>query len=229
LSVSSSPLWSLSSTSVCCCTMRSKLGCLALLLKLVKAKIETSCAGVAPTFMADGGRVPCAGDSDPRDEKVRSPKPLLSPACAASPGALSLGEYIGTGIKTEGDVCLADALVLRALLDPLDTGVRFFVDATGTSSVAGSAPVIIRSVSFTGSGVFSPSFRRLGRVDIDLVTKPSLSSLELFTVLLVLVDLVAIEFAAFLRGAVFATRVVVAVVDVILVLFGRGIIAIDPY
>jgi hypothetical protein len=49
--------------------------------------------------------------------------------------------------------------------------------------------------------------------------------------LVVLADLVAMVFGASLRGAVFATRVVVVAVvaDVILVLFGRGIIAIDMY
>lgn len=57
-SVSSRLSRSLSSTSVVCCTMRSRLGCRALLLKLVRANMDFSCAGVAPTLMADGGRVP---------------------------------------------------------------------------------------------------------------------------------------------------------------------------
>jgi hypothetical protein len=231
LSVSSSPLWSSSSTSVCCCTMRSKLGCRALLLKFVKAKMEASCAGVAPTLMADGGRVPCAGDSEPRDEKVRSPKPLSSSACAASSCASSVGNCASDGIRAEGDACLADVLVLRALLDVLDAGVRFLVNATGTSSAVGSAPVIIRSASLTGSGVFSHGFLRRDRVIVVvLVTKPSLSSLETFNVWLASAGFVAMGFAASLRGAALVTRVVVvAVVDVILVLLGRGIVAINSH
>jgi hypothetical protein len=81
--------------------MRSKLGCLALLLKFVKAKIDASCAGVAPTLMAEGGRVPCAGDSDPNDENVKSPKPLVSPSCASSSCATSAAERAGVGFVAE--------------------------------------------------------------------------------------------------------------------------------
>lgn len=204
--------------------MRSKLGCLALLLKFVKARIETSRAGVAPTLMADGGRVPCAGDSEPSDENVRSPKPLLSSACAESSCAFPLRERVGAGITTEDDACLADVLVFRVLLGAFDAGVRFLVDLIGISSAAGSAPVMIRSASSTGSGVCCPGLLRLGRVDVALVTKPSLSSLWFVTVSLALVSLVTVDFVGSLRGAVFATRVVV---DVILVLFGRGIVAMN--
>jgi hypothetical protein len=107
------------------------------------------------------------------------------------------------------------------------------MDATGTSSTAGSAPVIIRPASLTGSGVFSHGFFRRDRVDVVLVTEPSLSSLETFTVWLILagfvgMGFVAMGFAVSLRGAAFVTRVAVATVaDVILVLFGRGIVAIS--
>jgi hypothetical protein len=126
LSVSSSPLWSLSSTSVVCCTMRNKLGCLALRLKLVNANIEASWPGVAPIFMADGGRVPCAGDSEPSDENVRSPKPLLSLSGAGLSCTSSAGVCAGSAVSSEGDACLSDVRVLliaRDLLDEVDAGV----------------------------------------------------------------------------------------------------------
>jgi hypothetical protein len=89
--------------------------------------MEASCAGVAPTLIADGGRVPCAGDSEPSDENVRSPNPLVSPSAATSSGA---------GITREGDFFRAVVLVLlvvRAVRDASDAGVRFLVEGRGTS------------------------------------------------------------------------------------------------
>jgi hypothetical protein len=64
-----------------------------------------------------------------------------------------------------------------------------------------------------------------GRVEFDFVTSPSLSSLKLWIASLAFAGLVAVSLAGSLRGAVVATRVVA---DVILVLFGRGIVAMDP-
>jgi hypothetical protein len=202
--------------------MRSKLGCLALRLKLVKAKIDASCAGVAPTFMAEGGRVPCAGDSDPNEDSVRSPNPLLSPSSTISSCTTSTGARAGAGLGIEDEACLADVLVLRVALVAFDAGVRFLVVLIGTSSAFGSAPVIIRSASSTGSGVFSKGFLLRPRVDFACVTRPSLSSLKLFTVSVTFAGLVA-GFATSLGGAAFATRVVA---DVILVRLGRGIVAV---
>ena len=138
------------------------------------------------------------------------------------------GERAGAEMPTESDVCLADArapLVVRVLVEVLDAGVRFLVEGIGTSSGIGSAPVIIRSVSSTGSGVFSQAILLLGSTDFVFVTNPSLSSLKLLIVSLAFVGLVVVGFACSLRGATFATRVVV--VDVILVRFGRGIVKID--
>lgn len=225
LSVSSSPLWSLSSTSVVCCAMRNKLGCLALRLKFVKASIEASCRGVAPILIADGGRVPWAGDSEPNDDSVRS-KPVVSPSGAASSSTSSEGDCAGAFAVVDGVALLLDDLALvevRVLFDAFDAGVRFLVEGMGTSSAAGSAPVIIRSASSADSMPFL-SGRLPGRVAVDFVTSPSLSSLKLVIALLafaVFVD--AAGLGSCVRGAVFATRVVA---DVILVLFGRGIVAV---
>lgn len=148
LSVLSRLSSSLSSTSVVCCTMRNKLGCRALRLKLVKASIDLSCAGVAPTLTADGGRVPWAGEFEPSDEKVRSPKPLSSSACG-----LSAWMFCCAGAVTAGDDFPVDFLALlllvRARLEALDPGVRFLLDDSRTcsSSSAGNAPVIVSLAS----------------------------------------------------------------------------------
>jgi hypothetical protein len=119
-----------------------------------------------------------------------------------------------------------DVLVDRVSLDAFDAGVRFFVRLTGTSSAAGSAPVIIMSASSTGSGVFPEGFLLVVRVAFVLVIRPSLSSLKLFAASTVLTALEMAGFAVSLGGATFATRVVV---DVILVRFGRGIFVVDNY
>lgn len=69
--------------------------------------------------------------------------------------------------------------------------------------------------------------RLRGRVDLDFVTKPSLSSLKLLIASVILVVFVVERFttlgcfATALGGAAVATR---AVADVILVRFGRGIV-----
>lgn len=185
--------------------------------------MEASCAGVAPTLIADGGRVPCAGDSEPNDDRVKSPKPLVSPSCATP-----IGESVDAGFEAEEDICLADVLVLRTRFDTCDDGVWFSVASIDPAPVAGSTPVIIKSASSTGSGVFCRGMRRWVRVDFDFVTKPSLSSLKLLMASTVLVVIAVARFAVVLGcfattlgGAAFATRVVV---DVILVRFGRGIV-----
>jgi hypothetical protein len=112
--------------------------------------------------------------------------------------------------------------MLRVALITFAAGVRFLVVLVGKSSTAGSAPVIIRSASSTGSGVFSRGFLVRARSDFDFVTNPSLSSLKAFPVPLTFAGFVVAGFATSLRGAAFATR---AVVDVILVLLGRGMVA----
>lgn len=170
--------------------------------------------------------MPCAGDSEPNDENVMSPKPLDSPSGAIPSGASTMNPA-GADTSSEGDVCRTDVrvvLMLRVLVDAVETGVRFLVDGIGTSSAAGSAPVIIRSASSTVSSSFLSGVLLLERVGFDFVTSPSLSSLKLWMLLLALVRLDATGLGSSLRGAGFATRVVV---DVILVLFGRGMFATD--
>jgi len=204
--------------------MRNKLGCLARLLKLVKARIEASCAGVAPTLIADGGRVPCNGDSEPNEENVKSPKPLVSPSWATSSCATSTCERVDVDFATEDNGCLPDNFVPRVLLDAFDAGVRSLGASAGLPSATGSAPVISRSASTTGSCVFLKGCLRVERVVLDLTTRPSLLSLEGFAFCFTFEGFVAGGFETSVRGAGFATRVVV---DVILVLFGRGIVADD--
>jgi hypothetical protein len=51
--------------------------------------------------MAEGGRVPCAGDSEPNDENVKSPKPLVSPSFASSSCATLVAERAGVGFVVE--------------------------------------------------------------------------------------------------------------------------------
>jgi hypothetical protein len=185
-------------------------------LKFVRARIDASRAGVAPTFIADGGRVPCAGDSEPSDEKVRSPKPLVSPSGAGS-SCVSLPEG-----PLVDDLAL---LEVRVAFDTADAGVRSLSDASGPSSAVGSPPVMNSSDSPTGSGVFCPGIFLLGRVDLDLVTSPSLSSLKLSGASRdCFAGGAADGLGCCLRGAGFATRPgAVDAIGVIFVRFGRGI------
>lgn len=188
--------------------------------------MDLSCAGVAPTLIADGGLVPWAGESELREEKVKSPNPLLSFAYMSS-GAFAAGERGSASIDAGDEVLFAEGLVLvlvRPVFDEVTVGVRFLVDGTGISSWAGSAPVIVSSASLTSSGVFSHGILRLGRVDLDFVTNPSLSSLKLLTVSIAFVTLMVVVFACCLRGAGLgcATRVVE---DATFALGGRGIVA----
>lgn len=204
--------------------MRNKLGCLTRLLKFVKARIEASCAGVAPTLIADGGRVPCNGDSEPNEENVKSPKPLVSPSWATSSCAASTCERVDADFATEDNVCLPDNLVPRVLFDTFDAGVRSLGASAGLPSATGSAPVISMSASTTVSCVFLKGLR-VERVVFDLATRPSLSPLKGFAFCSTFEGFVAAGFETSVRGAGFTTRVAV---DVILVLFGRGIFA-DNY
>ena len=78
------------------------------------------------------------------------------------------------------------------------------------------------SDSSTGCGVFSQDIFLRGRVEMDLVTSPSLSSLKLLaTSRDCFAGVAADGLDCCLRGAGFATRP--GAVDAIFVLFGRGI------
>ena len=212
--------------------MRSKLGCLARLLKFVKARIEVSCAGVAPTLTADGGRVPWAGDSEFKEENVRSPKPLVSPSSGTSWLAASIGERVFAA-ATAGDCFAADKralpLVARAPFDAFDAGVRTLDADTGASTSAGSAPVISKSPSLTAFGDFCAGAPRFARVDRVFVISPSLSSLKFCKAAVAFLVCFVVGFvtagAACLRAAGFATRVVVVAFDTTFVRAGRGIVA----
>lgn len=151
-----------------------------------------------------------------------SPKPLVSPS-----GASSAGSRTGAATSTVGEARLAVVFVLlavRALFEEFDAGVRFLVEGTGTSSAVGSAPVIIRSASSTVSTAFPAGNLLLVRALVAFVTSPSLSSLKLLIGSLTFFGLPLVGFAVTGCGAGFATRVVA---NVILVLFGRGIVAVD--
>lgn len=185
--------------------------------------MDVSCAGVAPNFAADGGRVPWAGDSEFREEKVRSPNPLVSPS-STCPGERAC----------VGDVLAADRralpLVVRASVAALGAGVRGFVAVVGASDSNGRAPVISKSGSLTTSGDFCAGAPRFARVALVLVTSPSLSSLKVcstaaaFLVCFV-VGFVVAAGAALLDALGFVTRVVVVSFDCIFVRAGRGIVA----
>lgn len=98
--------------------------------------------------MADGGRVPWAGDSEPRDENVRSPKPLLSTSSSVTTVTGGADAEVGEGLARDDlvlrgvTVAFADVLADRTLAG----------DAEAMAD--GNAPVIIRSASSTGSRVF---------------------------------------------------------------------------
>lgn len=135
-------------------------------------------------------------------------------------------DCVGVGMDVDCDALLAEVLVLllvSCFFDPFTAGVRRLVDDTGTSW-AGSAPVIVSSASLTSSGVFSPGILRLGRVDFDFVTNPSLSSLKVLTVSLEFMACMVVALAYCLRGAGlgFATRVAD---NATFALGGRGIVA----
>ena len=127
----------------------------------------------------------------------------------------------------DGEALLAEVLALPLVpcfFDAFTAGVRFLVNDSGTSSGAGSAPVIVSSASLTSSGVFSHGILRLGRVDFDFVTNPSLSSLKVLVVSLAFLVCKVVAFVCCLRGADFgfATRVDD---NATLALGGRGIVA----
>lgn len=152
---------------------------------------------------------------------MRSPNPLLSSATATSSSATGAGECDLTSKTTEDDVLRSDNLAL--LLAVFDTGVRFLIEGIEieTSFSVWSAPVIVKFVLFTFSEVLALAILRIVRVDMDLVTRPSLSSLKeltasaIFFVCLVVV----VALASCLRGAGFgfATR------DATFARGGRGI------
>jgi hypothetical protein len=106
--------------------------------------MDVSCAGVAPTFTADGGRVPWAGDSEFNEENVRSPKPLVSPSSGASLFAASVGDSVCTW-TTDGDVLLADNLALplvaRIVFDAFGAGVRILEAVVGDSASVHRQPL----------------------------------------------------------------------------------------
>lgn len=110
----------------------------------------------------------------------------------------------------------------RELSDAFDAGVRVFFEDVATLSPAGIAPVMLKSASSILSA--GCAFGILVRVDFDFVTSPSLSSLKLLTGSTVSLSFAGADLGCSFRGAGFATR---AVVDVILVLFGRGIFTIE--
>jgi hypothetical protein len=124
---------------------------------------------------------------------------------------------------TAGDTFDADdlvpPLVACCFFDAFAAGVWGFLVERLTSSPVGSAPVIVSSAASKSSGVLSSNTLLLGRMDLDFVTKPSLSSLKLCAASLTILVCVTVLFVGCLRGAVFATR------DVTLVLGGRGIVA----
>ena len=92
--------------------------------------MDVSWAGVAPTLIADGGRVPWAGESESKDvnDKRLSPNPLLSTSCAAPLSLVERVERDDLGIAAIGDLRVAedfapplDACVLGVFVN----GVRF--------------------------------------------------------------------------------------------------------
>jgi hypothetical protein len=182
-------------------------------------------------LIADGGRVPWAGESESRDVNDRrlSPNPLLSSTCIGPLCLFDRVERNDLGIDTIGDF-LVDEVFTSALdvrdLGVLDIGVRFLTDGTGMSSSLpwGNAPVMVKSAPSCGAGCHG----LLNRGCFALTTSPSLSSLK---------DSNGFEgalggtFAACCSwGAacvgfdVAATR---PTLDATLALFGRGILGIE--
>lgn len=172
--------------------------------------------------MAEGGRVPCAGESEPREENVKSPKPVLSSAIETSFCAPAMGERVCAAVTAGDDVFADDVLALplavRALFDVAETGVCSLFNAMDASSLAGRAPVIVNSASSIGFCVLDVCL--FERVAFDLVTNPSLSSLTVPTVALAFLICLVVVFAGCL-GLGFATR---DVDDATLDLGGRGIV-----
>jgi hypothetical protein len=177
-------------------------------------------------LIADGGRVPWAGEFESKDvnDKRLSPKPLLSSSSSSKIRAFDFTESADAGIDITGEFLVEDAFALPLLvlvrLDDFGAGVRFLVDGLGISSLfRGNAPVMVKSASTCGSGCHGILCR--GRV--DLTTNPSLSSLKVFNVAK---GVVCASVSCSLRGPttvgfdVVATR---AALDATFTLFGRGI------
>ena len=186
---------------------------------------------MAPTLIADGGRVPWAGEFESRDvnDNRLSPKPLLSSSSADPPRLFDRVERDDLGIDS-----IFGSLIDEVFASPLDarvrgvlvTEVRFLTDGTGSSSSLsrGSAPVIVKSVPSCGAGCHAS----LRRDRVALTTRPLLSSLK---------DPSGSEFVvvcAFagccLRGAACVGFDVVTTrptLDATLALFGRGIAGLE--
>ena len=115
----------------------------------------------------------------------------------------------------------------RICFDAFDAGVRVFVADKDVSSSAGSAPVMVSSGSSWTSGVFSRGIFLCERVDLVLVTRPSLSSLKLLAALLTLVC-AGVGFAGCLGAGASFGLVGFATRDATFERGGRGIVAIRP-
>jgi hypothetical protein len=184
---------------------------------------------VAPTLIADGGRVPWAGEFDSRDvnDNRLSPNPLLSSSSCT--GLLRLFDRVerdDLGVDNVFDTPVdadcasrSDARVRGVFV----TGVRFLIDGTGMFSwlSLGSAPVIVKSAPSCGAGCHAS----LRRDRVALITSPSLSSLKVSSGSRLAAACIFV--GCFLRGAACVGFDVVATrptLDATLALFGRGIV-----